>query len=389
MREMLGRIFISAFLLALALPGQVLGDDFRILPSLSVREEYNSNLYFSASDIKRDFITTLSPGVKLIEKTERLNSELLAQIDRREYIDNRELNATDQTYKGKARYSLTELLGLSADAGYVINSRPDRDITETGLVLTTSRRNHFNASMSADQRVTEKTIALLSYTYTKNSYEEIDADDASHNVTGGMEHDFGRYASGTKGRVNVAYDHDEFTDSKLDSVAGTMGISRNFNETWSVSIDGGARHTWSRFSTSEQTMERSGWTGKISLSYKGKSVSGALGYYRDLMPASGYGGATERNAVSLSASYRTTRGWDARLSAGYYTNKSDSVQYSVQKIDTQSFSINPSIRYEFSKDIAIDASYNYTLYEDRQLDTTRVDRHLFLLQFYIQHAFFE
>ncbi len=374
-----------------------MGGYFQILPSLTLKQEYNSNLFLDEDDIKEDFIATISPCIKLMEKTERLDSELSAQINQLQYIDNHDLNATDQSYGGRARYSLTELLNVSAAAGYLTDSRPDRDITETGLALTKERRKRFNASMSADQRITEKARAIVSYAYAKDRYENNDTDDTlSHNVTGGLIYDFSKYISGLQGRVNMVYDRHDFTDSELDSVAGTIGASANLNSMWSISIDGGVRHSWSQFSHPEETEESSTGTGKISLRYTNavsiseeekQRFSAELSYARDIMPASGYGGATLRNTVSLSASYKTPRGWSATANVGYYTNKSDSGEYSVRKIDTKTFFVTPGVRYQFSEDIALDASYDYTLYKEDESDAaTRAHRHLFLIRLYIQHA---
>lgn len=396
-------ILSASIFLVMLLPGQGLGDEFKVVPSATLRGEYNNNLYLGTTDIKKDYISTVSPAVKIINKTERLDSEISARIDRRDYMDNRDLNATDQSYNGRAKYMATQTFSLSANAAYVSDSRPDRDITESGLLLSALRRNRINGGLSLDKRLSEKAIAMVSYSYTKDSYEKKNPDYILHNVAAGLDYDLGKFIPGTKGRVNATYDHYDFTLSLMDSAAGTVGLTKNFDEIWSVSIDGGARHTWSRFSKSEvvyvppfdfQVVSREettvgwGWTGKLALNYKGQRFSGDLSYMRDLMPASGYGGATERNYIRLAASYKINYEWSANASGGYTTNKSDSMQYSVQKIDNQSFFINPSIRYEYSKDIAADISYNYTQFDNRVSDT-KPDRHLFFLQVYVQHAFFE
>jgi len=385
------------------LPQWLLADEFRVVPSFTAKEEYNSNIYLVTTDIKKDFITTLSPAVKLVEKTERLDAELFAKIDHREYIDNRDLGATDQFYKGRARFSPTQSLGISADASYMSDTRPDRDIAEAGLLLTTLRRNHYNASLSADQRLTEKTIGVLSYAYTHDSYEKKYSTFVNHNVSGGLEYDLGKYFAAAKGLFNVSYDHYDFQVSLMDSVTGTFGLTKNIDELWTFSINGGPRYTRSRFSKAEiivvapydfqivsreQTTEGWSWTGKLALNYNGQSFSGGVSYIRDLMPASGYAGATERNYLRLNGSYKMTYELSANLDAGYSTNKSDNTQYSVQKIDYQLYYIAPRLRYEFTRDVAIDLSYNFTILDNR-LSDIRADRHLVFLQFYIQHAFFE
>ena len=66
--------------LLLLVPSGVLADDFKLIPSLAVREEYNDNIFGSVSDTVDDFITTISPGLELVERTERLDLGLSAIV---------------------------------------------------------------------------------------------------------------------------------------------------------------------------------------------------------------------------------------------------------------------------------------------------------------------
>ncbi|HTR45126.1 MAG TPA: outer membrane beta-barrel protein, partial [Thermodesulfovibrionales bacterium] len=106
-------------ILLVSCPAPARGDEFRVVPSLSVREEYNSNILLTTGDARRDFITTISPGVEIVDRTARLDADLQVRLDRLEYADNRDLNATNQTYSGRIRYLLTPLFGVSAEAAYM------------------------------------------------------------------------------------------------------------------------------------------------------------------------------------------------------------------------------------------------------------------------------
>ena len=58
--------------LATIAPSGIFADEFKLIPSLAVREEYNDNIFASSNDTADDFITTLSAGLELVERTERL-----------------------------------------------------------------------------------------------------------------------------------------------------------------------------------------------------------------------------------------------------------------------------------------------------------------------------
>src|SRR4030067_2815224 len=85
-------------------PSFVWGNEFRLAPSISFNNAYNSNILIAANEIKGDFVTPLSPGVEMVNRTGRFNTDLLVRLDRLDYADNRDLSATNQMYNGKVRY---------------------------------------------------------------------------------------------------------------------------------------------------------------------------------------------------------------------------------------------------------------------------------------------
>src|SRR5271157_1517136 len=149
--------YFLVIIFLLSCPSLVWGNEFRLVPSISVKEEYNDNILFDTDGARKDFITTISPGIEIVNNTQRLETDLLARLNRFDYANNREFSATDQLYNGKFRYHATPLINISAEAGYVRDSQPDRDILTSGIILTTVPRNRINASMSADYQFSEKT----------------------------------------------------------------------------------------------------------------------------------------------------------------------------------------------------------------------------------------
>ena len=372
---------VLVIILAVVCPAFAWGNEFRIVPSISVQEAYNSNILFSADDARRDFITTVSPGLEMVNRTERLDSDMLFKFDRFDYARNSGLSTTDQAYSGKLRYLVSPLFSISAEAAYVRDSRPDRDVGTTGIVLTTAPRRRLASSLSADYRLSEKAAVGVSYNYGRDHFGGLDyLNDESHDLGAGLVYDLGEYVPTLKGMVNAGYSYYRTSYLQLDSAITTVGFSRDINETWAVRVEGGVRRTWSKvalawftpvFDSSlgspillgyEQVKEQVknngwGWTGTVSLNYKGERGDGSLAYSRDILPASGLDGAAERDSVTLSARYRLTYELSLFLTSDYYANKSDPSKFSAQVIDWQTFRINPGIHYEFSKDSGVEAAY--------------------------------
>ena len=107
---------------------------------LGAREEYNDNIFFDSDDPVDDFITTISGGLKFLNQTERTDLYLSAIVDRLIYSDDKDLDATDQYYNGRFGYEFTPRFGATVDAAYSKDSRPDRDVAVSDLMLSTVPR---------------------------------------------------------------------------------------------------------------------------------------------------------------------------------------------------------------------------------------------------------
>ena len=397
----LSSLWLIALLLPVFFPAFVLGDDFSVVPSVSVKEDYNSNILFSSTDVRKDFITTISPAVEMVDRTGRLDTDLSVHLDRLEYADNQGLSATNQLYNGTLHYLVSPLLSVSAGAGYWRNTNPTLGIGATGIITAAVPWNHITYSTSADYQFTEKTAGTLSYSNGRDYFDNPQyLSDTTRNAAAGVVYDLGSYSPSLKGRINLGYSYYAYPNSRIDSVMGTAGISKDINEVWSVQVDGGIRNTWSKVLIPVQIIglpliitvplsnEGLGWVGDVSLNYRGELGSGSFTYNRSITPAYGLNGAAEQNALTLSTQYRFSYELSALFSAGYYTLTSLASRFSAQTINQQTLRINPGVRYEFSKDMAIESSYEYDVV-DNQASNTKANRQLFSVRFYIQHPFFQ
>jgi hypothetical protein len=409
------RAFVVLTLFCVGLmPGmarEAIGDEFKLTPSLAVKEEYNDNILYTQTNTRKDFISTISPGLSLTDRTERMDIYLSGRLDHRLYSSHNDLNATDQYYESTGKYALTPKLNLSGKALYSRDSRPDSDLETTGLsLLTNVTRNRQNYAISSDYLLSEKTMATFSYDYLNDTYDAVLYNDLeSHTFNLGFVRDMSNILESTKARMNMGYAKYNMPGINIDNYEATIGIDRAFNEKWNLLFDGGARYTISetRFTTLElvqplpplpffslvpveKTERNRGWgmVGQLALTYKGERDSGNLSVVHDISPASGHSGSTERTSFAFYVSRRFSYELYGTLSGGYYINKSKTGEYSTQKIDENMMRISPGIRYEFDKDKAIEASYTYnkTKYNVRN---TEAQRNTFFVRYRIQHHLFE
>ena len=157
-------------------------------PRLSLREEFNDNIFLNAVNEESDFVTTAIPGLALnwFDRAIRLNLDY--SLEFRKYLDN---DSQDQTQIKEIQRGLA--------FGEIF---PDQDFsieflqaffTETiderlPVVPENPRINTTNVSQSIinpqyRHQFTTKFIALIDYRFENLAYESPDSDDVlSHNV---------------------------------------------------------------------------------------------------------------------------------------------------------------------------------------------------------------
>lgn len=390
---------------------QTSADEVRIIPMITVKEEYNDNIYFERSGGLSDFITTASPGLKLERNSERMKAGLTARIDERLYIDNTDLNATDQDYQGSLGYALSPRLTVGADAGFTRDSSPDREIETTGLVMNALKRDRQKFGGFGRYAISEITQASLSAQYSKEHYENNQdsttpyfRDMESKNANLLLIHDVSAILPQTKGRASFGYANYQYVDSTIDNYTAMVGFGRAFHELWNVTVDAGVRYTPSQFNVTQyefippfffipvtKTEQTHGWggVGNAVVSYKDDVSSLDFTIAHDIMAASGRTGASERTSFSVSMSRRFAYELTGYLSTSYFLNKSDQGQYSLDAIDEQTFYITPRIRYNFTQDMAVDLSYTYTRTAYEESGDNDANRNLVMIRFSLQYPLFE
>jgi hypothetical protein len=397
----------------------VLANELKLSPSVTLKEEYNDNIFLDVTNRKSDFISTLTPCIELSDRSERLDANLLLRLNGILYGRTSELNAVDQDYRGRLRYILSPRTSLSLQAGYTLDSQPDRETATTGLVIGPVKRHRQQYSFSGEPALTEKTSAALAYSYEQDDYDNNRFSNLKyHDASLIFTHDLDWLMRATKGSVNFDYAHykssvtliDSLTsDSTVDNFSATIGMSRAFSEVWSVQANAGGRYTISKFRSWEpvfvqilpplptfqeflepvnQKSHEWGWVGQLVLSYKGELTEGSLTFNTDVQPASGQtSGTTVRTGLVADMRRRFTYELSGAMSVGYYHNKSNPGATAGQAIDQDTILLTPGIRYEFNKDMYMEASYQFTkvFYN---ISHTEADRNSFFVRLYMEHPFF-
>lgn len=392
--------YCAAGLLVLIFAVSTWADEWRLVPSGGLQQSYNDNVFFDVRDRETDYITTMWGSLDVQRKTERMNFSLLGRGDQHLYAHNPRLNAFDQRYSSSIDFKVMPQLTASARGLYQIDSQPDRDIATSGLVLSPAKRHRQSYGTSANYTISEKSLISLSYGYDKDDYDKADTTDiTSHSAGLSLVHDLSSLVNATKGILALGFSRYEFDDSRVDNSSFTVGIEKQVSEIWSVSLNGGLRHTKSRVRALElvipigivETTETDttwGGVGRAALSYKGERISSEISIGHELAPASGRTGTAVRTSVLFTGQRRFTYELSGTLTAEYFRNKSDRGDLSTSIINEETFRVSPGFRYDFTPNIALDGSYGFTKVRYKE-DNTSARRNLFMLRFSAKHPLFE
>jgi len=364
----------AAGLLCLACPVEALADDFTVTPSISLRQEYNDNILFSADGELDDFITTLTPALRLRERTERFDLKIESELDAVGYWEYDKLNAFDTRQNASAAYRLTPLLSLSAAARYEKDSRSDRDLETTGQALRHSKREKQYYSGGFQWTPSETVQTAITGFYGRNDYDYrryVDSEYGGFSAAAAM--DLAGYLPKATGKANFAYVRYDYTTTITKDYLFTVGLDYDISERLTVSGELGPRFTRSDYYG--RSGENWGVGGKLGADFQVDELTG-LSFFisQETADRSGGGGTVDRTTVDFSIRRKIHGELSMALDARYRRNKSQD-DISIYDTDEDYYSLSPRLTYKLTDDLSVQTVYRYTtLKEDVSGAGTRVTR---------------
>ncbi|MBF0258995.1 MAG: outer membrane beta-barrel protein [Desulfamplus sp.] len=415
--------FIIAVCSLALTPLSASGETLFLEPQISIEQEYNDNILFEHDNPQQDYIGTISPAFSVKQKTPRLDSDLRASLDAIFYKDYDELNSVDKHGSASVDYRLTERLKIGGSAGYLEDSRSDREIDDTGLTIA-GEREQIRGGLSGQYQFSEITNLDFTAGYTN---EDIQVRGNENNDTLRAQFSLSRNISklfrNTTALFDISYmnyqsespfvrelNFEDLPDDILvvivDPQEGsapsgliqnyisssdydvwniTAGFSRQMTERLSFFLKTGASCLASvedsslSITSADTTLYSAqssvdggtnwGWLLFSGISYTGLYDRIDANISRDVQTASGLNGTTERSAISLKYTRKISEKLSTRLSGTCYLNQSDRVSRS--DIDELTLSGIAGMTYDFSRMWRGSLNWNYIRVEERANDLYR------------------
>ena len=391
---------MTTILLCFVLSLPVFAEPGKIVPFVSIKQEYSDNILFSSSNEEEDFITTATAGVIYFYDSERVDAKLDGRLYHLFYWDNDQLDSTDGSVSGNWDYQVTERVGVGAAANYRNDSRRDMDTNITGLLLS-GDREAVNFSVSSNYMFSEVTRGEATLTYGWVEIDEINDDEDNDTIRLNLSFskNLSKTFKNTMGLLDFSYLHytadlenistatpgmTTYRDFTSDVLQLYTGFSRDITELYNVYLQIGASYTDTTESQrinqtilKDQSTSSFGGVLASGLNYDGLYYDVGFSISHDVRGGSGTNGTVERSAVSLGIDRKVSDDFFITFDTSCYLNRND--RETQADLDELTINIQPGFRYKFFDTFTLTGVYRYTIVENRQNDTTSERNRVYLM----------
>jgi len=346
--------------------------DWSVVPSVTQRSEFNSNLNFAYTQPVSDYIFSLQPAVDFNYTTEISQLQGHLGLFGQHYLQNSNLDHIDQNFQINGQHRIAPRVNLSLNTSYINDTTLQQELQTSGIVIGRTPRQSFAANPGLTYNLTERFLVTASYNFNRVLYQSPDFTDyTSHqaglNFTYLMKNEKTSLISNNIVRETLYAGGNTFK-----SIGIYAGASHKFTERWNASLMAGANISF--FSTNTQVLdvaqfplflqiktqrvESSNVTPYVSLSssYRWTNFSLSGGLSRDQQPSAN-GATYEFNRLYLNCAYNITERLNASLSGSYSLSNQVS-QDVASKYNYYNF--GPTLTYKITEMLSMSPGYSFS-----------------------------
>jgi hypothetical protein len=384
-------------------PKDVAGSETHIIPSVTLAERYDSNVYFVPGGNLEDYVTTVSPQLRVVHRRQLVEGTVGGGLTAEAYVKNPGLNYVaangliNLNLDG-AMSKLVQGLGLKISDTFYYTPQPPAFAAPTGggqlpesLVRGIQARRANSSTNVGTAAASYAVSPLLSFTSTYAD-QRIRFGNSISTPTGGIQASFidTTFQTVTSGPVlrvsptNTLTLYHQYQKAAFE----IQGSKSDFSTQ-------GAIAGWTRLVTPELTASMTGgvtvfsttndlqYLGSASLLWTGQDTGLTLSYTRVIAPSFLFVGVPLLSqVVTATATQRVTESFSLSLNGNYAINQSipDS---SLLKFE--SYSVTPSVQYRVNKVMTATLSYTHSVFDQTfSSQESSFDRNLVMLRIFAE-----
>jgi hypothetical protein len=285
-----------------------------ILPSFSLAEEFDDNVFVSTTDPKSDFITRFTPGLQLGYRSVPFTLLASGSIDAEIYANNSELSDAANRKRAalEVKYLPFSLLTVSLNVTYFETNTPSELVPTTGLQLARNRATQLAIIPAATYQITSVDTATASYAFFHDTVEG-SLDNDTHRVKLGYARQLTALDTGFLNYRLHVFESQQNPTTITNTP--TLGWKRQLTPNTVLTLEGGPRFVSGGPSFIDDTVEPEA---HASLEHSFKLAKVALEYHRTEAIVVGRPGKVELESVSGSLEIEPMRLLKLRFQPGYY-----------------------------------------------------------------------
>ena len=376
-------------------PTAVRGSETKVIPSLRLSERYDSNVYFVPGRNLEDYVTTVSPQLRVIHKRQLVEGMVGGGATAETYVKNSGLNYVAgngfvDLNLDRAMGELVRGLGLRMSDAYIYTPQlpafaaptGGSQIPESSVEGIQARRanSHINSGR-VELSYAPSPILTFTSTYRDQRRQFANTVQTPSAVVqdGLINTTFQTVTSGPAVKISpldtgsLVYQYQKGTYSTTDfSTHGAIaGWTRSITPALTAAVTGGA----TVFSTSNDLQ----YLGSAFLGWTGENTNVTLSYSRRIAPSfSVTATALLSQVVTGTVTYRPTRSLALSLNGNYAHNQSlpDS-----SLLKYEAYAVTPSVNYEINRVMTASLSYTHSEFQRTISSQESVfDRNIVLLR---------
>jgi len=346
--------------------------DWSLVPSVTQKSEFNSNINLTYNKPLSDYIFTLTPVADFNYTTEITQLQGHLGLSGQHFITNSSVDHIDQNYQINGKYQATPKINLSLNTSYIVDSTLMEELLTSGLVIGRSPRASFVANPGVTYNITERLSSTVNYNFNRDLYQLPQFTDFTTHQIGLSFNYLMKNEKTTLTNSNIVRDTLYPGGNSYKTLGIYLGGNHKFTENWEFNLMGGLNINKSDFATQvqdlsqfpffisvqQQRVTHTKGTPYVNLSTTRRWTNLILtaGLIRD-QNASAYGYVTNFSRVYASLAYNFTERWTGTL-VGAYSLSSQAAQ--ANGLNTNYFNVTAQLAYKITEKLSVTPGYQFS-----------------------------
>ncbi|GEM_PF-3449879 len=394
----------TVLMLLLVVSSEIYAAENNIIPALTVKEEFNDNIYFSVSSPISAYMTVFSPDLDLVSNSETVRILLNAGLDAFIYLDDKQGQTTALNHSCRGQFSIkpTPRLDLGSSLAYRVSNQPDQTLEQNSVVLNSTRRSRQSYAADVGYDFSELASGKLNYAHVRDEYNNPALIDTTQHSAGlRVSYDLSRWLPPAQAIVEVDGAYYTNMNGWTRNLSASAGCNWRFSEIFSATGLFGGSYTQSEYNSTETVpaippvtrqvttlSHGTGMVGNLILTRTGELTQANLKISHDVTVSAGRSGPTETTVASADISYQMTADLSLRASTSYQWDQASFSQSSGGDFTQETMQFSTGLRYKFSEDMNLNANYAYTSLVNRK-NGIEVGRNVIFVGFTWRYPLFE